>query len=220
MKLKESETKLEKILVDNPDNQEVPNDSDEALAIFEIDEHSTQQNLEPDPDIKPIQTFVDIENNNIAELMTDHINNDNIPIVNEALVKKVSNLDNEILNKNLNDCVIDETNLVTIVDEGNVQDTTNSEHVTEENDEGKKLDECNTIESQLQNNDDNIVKENELRELLKQNIMSCSEKLSIIENLKCKSPEVNNIDNKQVLFIQCVHSSHINVLHGRFEVHN
>lgn len=193
MQLKESETKLESMLVDKePDNIEVPAEesdlvtSSSAAAIVnagEVSEVTSDNNLNQDK----TSNIKNIEGN-----MT----------VNNSL-KKVSNIENEQLNKTLNNKAVDVAHAETIkVPEVPVSDFTRAppehlEKIEENNEDVECTIEIKEIETtpyiEPVANDDQ-----HLNEVLRKNIISCVEKVALIEERKTKANYSNDEDQVSV----------------------
>lgn len=193
MKLKESESKLEKILIDNPENQEVPpKDAEEEVTIQEtVPQASTADTINNIEDITP---NTNIEN---KDSPSNAISKSENNIVNESLVKKVTNIENKLINKNLENSqsiFVEPENVTTQVDEDDKTISLGSNVLVIDSMNEKSP----SVNTQVEN-ECNKQFEDKLKEILRQNIISCSEKLSLIEDLKNKNVEQHNNDIQVVL---------------------
>lgn len=182
MKLKESESKLEKMLIDHePENLEVPAaEPEEAAPIIQ----SPTEPLSPTSDV----------NNNLAEAMKVAARSTTPELI--QTLKKVTNIENEQLNKTLHsNKVIEQVQHVqeTItanedVDIGTVEDVNNltgSLDKMTQNADGVEI-EIKEIEVPLDVAEDEDKDNQIMNDALRQNILSCVEKVALIEELKQK----------------------------------
>lgn len=194
MQLKESETKLESMLVEKgPDNIEVPAEESEL----------------PPPNSEVVMAEVEVGSVETSEKTLNQDkscnikNNDSSMTINNSL-KKVSNIENEQLNKSLNNKTVDVAHPeTTTVPEAPVADTsrTPSEHLEKIDEKNEDLEigtiEIKEIEStpycEPDAEDDQL-----LNEVLRQNIISCVEKVALIEERKIKVDYSNNEDQVSV----------------------
>lgn len=184
MQLKESESKLETMLIEKkPENEEVPPLEDTTEAILVQVETSTE-------------TEDKIDNTSMHDKSCT-IKNNNDSTINNNL-KKVTNIENEQLNKTLQNVkASDDTlaqqeipNIIESVVECKTQITELDGGISEENcnDSGNNI-EIVEIES-TPCKETEIRKDDEhLNAILRKNILSCVEKVALIEEMKkCKSP--------------------------------
>ncbi|KAM3968337.1 LOW QUALITY PROTEIN: uncharacterized protein ACR2FA_008038 [Aphomia sociella] len=186
MTLKESESKLENFLMDkNPDNIEVPAE--------EVDESETQ--------VEPIMV-VDKKCENIPE-SSQHQDivpggkNNNDCIINSNHLKKVTNIENEQLNKTLhNISVVDESPIeiteIEIKSDDLVDGSHNLENINMIDEEFKNKPEIEEAESIVMDETENNKGDQHLKEVLRKNIISCVEKVALIEEMKNKSRDSNS----------------------------
>lgn len=180
MKLKESETKLEKILLDNkPENDEVPAEETEGVTIVELpsDNHQDTKTETPTDSNLNVDKNCNVKN-------TDSIINNNL--------KKVTNIENEQLNRSMHSIrVEDETNpqqeptkAIDIVHEEKTPQMTteNKQHLNAEKGNISQAEEEAAIKKDDQ----------ELNDMLRKNILSCVEKITRIEEMKTKKKEMKN----------------------------
>ncbi|GBP35465.1 Pericentriolar material 1 protein [Eumeta japonica] len=189
MKLRESESKLERMLSGTEtENQEV---------------------IADEQDVSITDCFVSCA----APVHTDENNKENVVETNpntdssnSSFSRKVNNIENEQMNKSLhNDKVIDRDNnsFTFPTDESEHGSTVISETVNLRENDNKvqptyqiDIQELETIPyNDLDSSDKD---DNDLNEMLKRNIVSCSEKLAFIEEIKCKNVEINK-DNQDVV---------------------
>lgn len=159
MKLKESESKLEQVLTDHkPDNVEVPAEESEA-ATPQVNEATVE----------------------ISEITSDIKNNNDSNVKNNNL-KKVTNIENEQINKTLHNIKVEDKKAVDtsvqdlIVD---IPENASAENVTSESSSTKPM----SPNSEIKKDDE------ELNEILRRNIKSCVEKVARIEEMKNKDSE-------------------------------
>ncbi|XP_060800710.1 pericentriolar material 1 protein isoform X1 [Amyelois transitella] len=185
MTLKESESKLQSILLENkPDNVEVPADETTAecgLLVDSVSEHSES-------------TSVQIPNNPCIVITTNDNNTSNS-------LKKVTNIENEQINKTMQNIKnIDSEDNTT--EAGHVVETPSEDMVKQPdilkhfvNTEGESenkvvIEEIETLpapEAEVKKDDQH------LNEELRKNILSCVEKVAMIEEMKSgKSKDFNN----------------------------
>lgn len=173
-KLKESENKLQSMLAEKePDNIEVPAE--------EADETSAQD--------KP--PLVKIEIGNTPEKISnqDKSNNKNND-VNTAL-KKVTNIENEQLNKTLHNTKVEENQ-----EESKINDPSKSDNILPFSEHLEKIAEkyedvegdlIEIKEIQSTSTEETKKDDQHLNEVLRKNILSCVEKVARIEEMKTKT---------------------------------
>lgn len=180
MKLKESETKLESMLVDNV---EVPAEESDGVVIVEIqasdssvgDRNEQTEETSFTPDItNKIKNTTDIINNNL---------------------KKVTNIENEQLNKSMHSIRLEEEGHSQ--EEGNKRaDGVDLQTSAPDNSETAE----NSTAIQVKEQPEIRKDDKELNELLRKNILSCVDKITRIEELKNKKNDTNKCSD-QVLFV-------------------
>lgn len=182
-KLKESEKKLESMLTEKePDNIEVPAE--------EADESSTQG--EPH--------LIKIENDNAPEkiLNQDKSNNKNSDV--NTTLKKVSNIENEQLNKTLHNTKSEENQQENKINEPSISDNIlhSSEHLEkiDEKNEDVEGDLIEIKELQSTCTEDPKKDDEYLNEMLRNNILSCVEKVARIEEMKTKTRDSSSTEDQ------------------------
>lgn len=191
MKLKESETKLENMLVDSiPENVEVPAEETEGVVIVEIP--ATDDSTESKT-VCPTET---------SAVPVPSVKN-TPDVINNNLSKKVTNIENEQINKSMNN--------IRNEGESHSQEEINkpSDDVTENAQQlsGPPDNAVGTEES----NKENVIQavglgeirkdDQELKDMLRKNILSCVEKISRIEEMKTKKKDSNT--SNQVFVYYC-----------------
>lgn len=179
-KLKESENKLESMLAEKePDNIEVP--------VEEVEEISTQD--------KP--PLVKIENDNTPDKISNQDKSTNINNDVNTTLKKVTNIENEQLNKTLNNTKVEENQQENKIIEPSISDNIlrSSEHL-EKIDEKNEGDLIEIKEIQSSNTEDTKKDDQHLNEALRKNILSCVEKVARIEEMKTKSRDSSNSEDQ------------------------
>lgn len=163
MQLKDSETNLEQILIERkPDNIEVP---------AEDTEETTQ------PTVSVIE---------ISEVTNDsQSNNNDASLVNNNL-KKVTNIENEQINKHNEHKNQDDT--------ATVNDLVETPQTTETSDDS-------IVIPKESSEEEHVKKDDQLNQILRKNILSCVEKVAQIEQLK-KAKDTLKTD-EQVLIVMC-----------------
>lgn len=185
MQLKESETKLESMLTEKKtENTEVSNE-DSSLSSSQVqDVIESETKIEGVPEKK-------INQDKTCNIKT---NNDNSMVHN---LKKVTNIENEHLNKTL-------TNAKTS-DEIQVSKEMSKSNETEGNVdqfgssplEIKEIESIPYPESEVKKDDQ------QLNDILRKNIMACMEKITFIQELKIKNKDSSFAEN-QVSYCRCV----------------
>lgn len=183
MQLKESESKLESMLLEKkPDNEEVP-------ASEDIVESASAN--------KDVRVGEDI-NEAIKQDKSSNIKNSNDSLINNNL-KKVTNIENEQLNKSLQNVKSSDDShalsdipqlIATTVDtklqnpEDKIEGSEASHNDSENNIEIVEIECTPSIETEIKKDDQH------LNAILRKNILSCVEKVALIEEMKnkCKSP--------------------------------
>ncbi|KAH9641025.1 hypothetical protein HF086_015121 [Spodoptera exigua] len=184
MKLKESESKLVKIL-DTPENVEVPAEETDGVVIVELPSTDAHTESKPEP---PIETNTNVDKtSNVKNVPDNNVINNNL--------KKVTNIENEQLNKSMHSIRNEEDGLaqeeikkagdgVTIVVENAESSSAAPDNVGKTADASK--------ENKIQVDDDEIRKDDqELKDMLRKNILSCVEKITRIEEMKNKKKDSN-----------------------------
>ncbi|XP_047989274.1 LOW QUALITY PROTEIN: uncharacterized protein LOC125228662 [Leguminivora glycinivorella] len=156
MKLKESETKLEKVLNEEPDNVEVPAEEADVSAAAAGDAVDTEV---------------------VSEVKED----ETVPKQDECTtLKKVTNLENEQLNKSLQS-VIKNSNEHLISSSEQSETTPDLEEINVVPEDTVEIKEIETVPCE------EITHDHHLNEVLRKNIISCVEKVAIIEEMKNKN---------------------------------
>ncbi|VVC89164.1 unnamed protein product [Leptidea sinapis] len=174
MKLRESEKKLENLLLQKT--------SDMLESLAESDVQSSNNNNNSNE----IRNQVDVQDNVANQGTHPHNvknNNDSRSACNSHL-KKVTNLENQQLNKNLMSKPKDEVQTVA------------EETIKHEESHGVEIEE---IESRPYFKTQSDKDDQHLNEVLRKNITSCVEKIAIIEEIKNKAKDSNTNNGKQVL---------------------
>lgn len=177
MQLKESETKLEEILTErNPDNIEVPADeNDESVTAVESAIEITE--VSPEPQDKTCN----VKNNNDSTIMNNNL-------------KKVTNIENEQLNKSMHSLKADEEGQeqVNISNEAAVENVSlvPTEHLINE----AQTPECPIKDVTVRKDDE------ELNAVLRKNILSCVDKVTRIEDMKKSKESILSDDDDKVSF--------------------
>lgn len=175
-KLKESENKLESMLAEKePDNIEVPAE--------ETHETSTQD--------KP--PLVKIESDNTSEKVSNQDKSNNINNDVNTTLKKVTNIENEQLNKTLHSTKVEENQQETKINEPSISDNIvrsleHLEKIDEKNEDVER--EVGLIEiKEIQSTSTEETKKDDqdLNDVLRMNILSCVEKVARIEEMKTKT---------------------------------
>ncbi|XP_037297193.1 putative uncharacterized protein DDB_G0282133 isoform X2 [Manduca sexta] len=191
MKLKESEENLEKMLIEKrPDNIEVPAEEiggPIAIAQASNGGHKTKNE--------------DNSDSNLNQDKTCNVNNNRDNTMFNNNLKKVTNIENEQLNKSMHSIVIEEETTALdnkISDTENTQeqgsDTIEITEITNENNnpEISKLDPPNN-ESEIKKDDQ------QLNDILRRNILSCVQKVALIEEIKSKNKDANKQDDQDIV---------------------
>ncbi|XP_063379631.1 uncharacterized protein LOC134666421 isoform X2 [Cydia fagiglandana] len=172
MKLKESETKLEKVLNEEPDNVEVPAEEADAAAASEavVDKELPTEINEDEPSNASKQ-------DSTAECTT---------------LKKVTNLENEQLNKSLQSVKNSNEHLISANDLSESAPAAPQPLAENEPEEDTvEIKEIESIPCEEKTHD------HHLNEVLRKNIISCVEKVAIIEEMKNKNG--SNIEDQDVV---------------------
>lgn len=188
MKLKESESKLENLLKDKgPDNIEVPAEEIEVPPVEE-------------PILVEAGEASTSEKNVIEDKACTFKNNNDSSMVNNNL-KKVTNIENEQLNKSLqnvksNDEVQVRKEVIKTNDDTSI-DITQS---TFENTNNVKNNSVEVVDLEIQEIESTPYaepeKEDSRNEVLRKNIMSCVEKVALIEEMKNKSRDCSTSEDQ------------------------
>lgn len=160
MQLKESETKLEALLVNNDPGEAVTQNENTTSERTETADDNTEVENDVDQDIQT-------DKNNVK-------NNEN----QTNNLKKVSNIENEHLNRSI----------ANVIEKPHVQEelmTQDDEEVALAGKLGKET-ETATSGSDIKKDDQ------ELNDILRKNIMACVEKIAVIEDMKNKRDYNNN----------------------------
>lgn len=182
-KLKESENKLESMLAEKePDNIEVPAE--------EADETSTQD--------KP--PLVKIENDNTPEKISNPEKSTNKNSDVNTTLKKVTNIENEQLNKTLQNTKVEENPQEHKINEPSMSDNIirSSEHMEkiDEKNEDVEGDLIEIKEIQSNSTEDTQKNDQHLNEVLRKNILSCVEKVARIEEMKTKTRDSSSTEDQ------------------------
>lgn len=180
MQLKESETKLETILAQmrsaNAEAQDIT-----ANQSLEQEANSINES-ESKSEVTLEKTVTQDKSCNIKT------NNDNS--VTNVNLKKVTNIENEHLNKTITNTSNEEENL-------NNDSVTESENAVDGSDgcrvETKEIESIPCTEPEVKKDD------KQLNDMLRKNIMACVEKIAIIEEMRNKNKDCS-CNNDQVLF--------------------
>lgn len=182
MQLKESETKLQSMLVES--YNEIPGES--SNDIVNQVESSTSAPVN-EVETVPERTLNQDKASNIKT------NNDNSPTSN---LKKVTNIENEHLNKNITNARASEENLATkenksMENENKMQDS-QSDTV-----EIREIESIPCVETEVKKDDQY------LNNILRKNITACMEKIALIQEMKSKNKDISG-NEVQVPFCRCV----------------
>lgn len=158
MQLKDSETNLEQILIERkPDNIEVPAEEAEAPQPASVE---------------------------IMELPESQSNNNDVSLINNNL-KKVTNIENEQINKQHSEHKHQDGSVTPVNDTG-VEALHASDNIVATDSPKKEV---------VKNDDD------QLNHILRKNILSCVEKVAQIQQLKKAKDELK--PDEQVLILMC-----------------
>ncbi|XP_063374985.1 uncharacterized protein LOC134662642 [Cydia amplana] len=171
MKLKESETKLERVLNEEPDNVEVPAEEADAAAAASDAAADTELATE----LKEDEPSNASKQDATAECTT---------------LKKVTNLENEQLNKSLQSVKNSSEHLIPASDLGESVPIPLAEKHDPE-DDTVEIKEIESIPCEEKTHD------HHMNEVLRKNIISCVEKVAIIEEMKNKN--CSNIEDQDVV---------------------
>lgn len=199
MKLKESESKLETMLVEKrPENEEVP---------------ALEETIEAPPALEPSGKAEEkLESVTNPQDKSNNVKNNNESILNNNL-KKVTNIENEQLNKTLQNVkTSDETlnELSKTADPVNKQQSSETEpgKANDSHENSENLIEIVEIESTPYKEPEIKKDDQQLNAILRKNILSCVEKVALIEEMKnkCKSPPIDQ-QNQVSACLLCAISS-------------
>nr|XP_037870682.1 pericentriolar material 1 protein isoform X2 [Bombyx mori] len=187
MKLKESEEKLETILIEKrPDNVEVP--SEELVEPVSVIQAS---NTALEAVSEPAMGNLSTEKNSNVKLSTD----------NGAMnLKKVTNIENEQLNKSMqsvkngDDAVSQEIKMTDSITMDKVQDSSpNIVEIVDVSEDNTNLEDPNTKTSEIKEDDV------QLNDVLRKNILSCVQKVALIEEMKIKKESCKHDDQQDAM---------------------
>lgn len=182
MQLKESETKLQSMLVES--NNEIPSEGSN-YTVNQV-ESSTSAPVN-EVETVPERTLNQEKSSNIKT------NNDNSPTSN---LKKVTNIENEHLNKNITNSRASEENLAT-------KENKSIESENKMEDSQSNTVEIREIES-IPCADPEVKKDDQyLNDILRKNITACVEKIALIQEMKSKNKDISGKE-VQVPFCRCV----------------
>ncbi|XP_075972950.1 uncharacterized protein LOC142974477 isoform X2 [Anticarsia gemmatalis] len=176
MKLKESESKLEKILQDSkPENVEVPAEESDGVVIVELPASDTSVD-----NVNEVST-----DNNLNIDKTCIAKNTDNSVINNNL-KKVTNIENEQLNKSMHNIRVDDE--AKLQEEPNKASDVVATANTTQSPSGNVETEGNVKPADEQSE---IKKDDQdLNDMLRKNILSCVEKITRIEEMKTKKKEM------------------------------
>lgn len=182
MQLKESETKLQSMLVES--NNETPSEcSNYTVNQVESSTSAPVNEVETVPE----RTLNQEKSSNIKTY------NDNSPTSN---LKKVTNIENEHLNKNITNSRASEENLAT-------KENKSIESENKMEDSQSNTVEIREIES-IPCADTEVKKDDQyLNDILRKNITACVEKIALIQEMKSKNKDISS-NEVQVPFCRCV----------------
>uniref|UniRef100_A0A2A4JYP4 Pericentriolar material 1 protein C-terminal domain-containing protein n=1 Tax=Heliothis virescens TaxID=7102 RepID=A0A2A4JYP4_HELVI len=190
MKLKESETKLESMLVvSTPENVEVPGDETDGVVIVELP--ATETNPESKSET-PVETSSPDKISNVKNSTDSNVINNNL--------KKVTNIENEQLNKSMHNIRVEEESHPHDVNNKNSE----SVQTTNDNQTSRSSDNLDRTEDTNKENTTNAEqgedrKDQELKDMLRKNILSCVEKITRIEEMKSKKKDSNTRSDQDVV---------------------
>lgn len=192
MQLRESETKLESMLTEKTsESNEIPNE--ESNPCNEI-----QDAIESESNID----IVSDKNSNQDKTCNIKTNNDN----NVVNLKKVTNIENEHLNKTIiNTKPSDEPQIPKEIKSNENED--NMEQTNTSTIEIKEIDSIPCAEIEVKKDDQ------QLNDILRKNITACMDKIALIQEMKTKNKDSSS-DEIQVPYcrcVTCVHVFHYNI---------
>ncbi|KAI8440269.1 hypothetical protein MSG28_001634 [Choristoneura fumiferana] len=193
MKLKESETKLEKVLTEEPDNVEVPaEEADSGAQAAPADPAGDATGIVPEMNISEDETCCEKSIIDTGVSCTKNL-------------KKVTNLENEQLNKSLH-CAKNSQEALANQDASDVCGATSdsAQPILELICDKRKPDDNNTleiieIESIPYGDNESKTHDRHLNEVLRKNIISCVEKVALIEEMKNKNCNSSNIEDQEIV---------------------
>ncbi|XP_045763567.1 putative uncharacterized protein DDB_G0289263 isoform X4 [Maniola jurtina] len=185
MQLKESETKLESIFVQMQ--------SSNAEALKESVTPSSDQG------IVSITELASKNTPDIADALQDkscNIKSNNDNSMTKANLKKVTNIENEHLNKTITNTIAGDENQTqneTVNDSEDTLDGSDSARV-----EIKEIESITCAEPEVKKDD------KELNDMLRKNIMACVEKIAIMEEMRNKNKDSISTNDKQDVVVRPV----------------
>lgn len=183
MQLKESETKLEAILTQMQSSNAEAQDNT-ANQSLDQEANSTNES-ESKNEVTSEKTVIQDKSYNIKT------NNDNS--VTSVNLKKVTNIENEHLNKTITNTREEENlNIDSVIESEDTVDGSDSGRV-----EIKEIESIPCIEPEVKKDD------KQLNDMLRKNIMACVEKIAIIEEMRNKNKDPS-CNKDQVLFCRCM----------------
>ncbi|XP_038213283.1 pericentriolar material 1 protein [Zerene cesonia] len=186
MKLKESEKKLESLLLEKTSDTLDAMSDDKQQPNNNIDDNNneSEEHLDKSPD-------TDINTQDKPSNVKSP-NEGNIPGNSNNHLKKVTNIENEQLNRTLSvNKNIDEAS----VGQPHIND---NEDIAKPDQTGVEIKEIESIPCTECDNDDDRKDDATLNEILKKNIISCAEKMALIEEMKNMTKDANNNEEKAV----------------------
>ncbi|PZC75861.1 hypothetical protein B5X24_HaOG205563 [Helicoverpa armigera] len=193
MKLKESESKLESMLVvSTPENVEVPGEESDGVVIVELPATDANTDGKSEP---PIETNISPDKmSNVKNTTDSNVINNNL--------KKVTNIENEQLNKSMHNIRVEEesqphevnnrtTESIQIANDNTHQISRSPDNLERTEDTNKEI----TIKVEQCENG----KDQELKDMLRKNILSCVEKITRIEEMKSKKKDSNTRSDQDVV---------------------
>ncbi|XP_047023771.1 putative uncharacterized protein DDB_G0282133 isoform X1 [Helicoverpa zea] len=193
MKLKESESKLESMLVvSTPENVEVPGEESDGVVIVELPATDVNTDSKSEP---PIETNINPDKTSNVKNPTDS------NVINNNL-KKVTNIENEQLNKSMHNIRVEEEShphevnnrtpeSIQIANDNTHQISRSPDNLERTGDTNKEI----TIKVEQCENG----KDQELKDMLRKNILSCVEKITRIEEMKSKKKDSNTRSDQDVV---------------------
>lgn len=174
MKLKESENNLQSFLNDKrPENIEVLTEETNGSVVNTQASNTAHENINQNS----IESFTSDKTSNVKSTADNSVINNNL--------KKVTNIENEQLNKSMHSVKIEE-----------VQEIKANDSAATENDHKPFTDTIEIIELDNETNipevsksDASEIKNDEETDLLQKNIISCVQKVAIIEEMKHKNKD-------------------------------
>lgn len=183
MQLKESETKLEAILTQmHSSNAEAQDNT--ANQSLDQEANSTNES-ESKNEVTSEKTVIQDKSYNIKTNNDSSVTNVNL--------KKVTNIENEHLNKIITNTREEENlNIDSVIESEDTVDGSDSGRV-----EIKEIESIPCIEPEVKKDD------KQLNDMLRKNIMACVEKIAIIEEMRNKNKDPS-CNKDQVLFCRCM----------------